>query len=105
MKKTVFVSFLVGLFMIFVDLENYALSSSNTGEAAIEAVHALSGPSVDGILDDEIWNRKPDIEEIFKSYSPTFGEPLPFKTRIWMANDKNNLYFAFYCLDSEPEKK
>jgi len=65
---------------------------------------ALTEPVIDGRLDDEVWKRNADINEIFKSYLPTFGESLPYKTKIWLAHDSFNLYFAFHCLDSEPER-
>jgi L-ascorbate metabolism protein UlaG (beta-lactamase superfamily) len=61
-------------------------------------------PLIDGRLDDAEWGREADVDEIFTSYTPTFGEPLPFRTRIWLAHDSSNLYFAFHCLDSEPER-
>ncbi|MCP5107843.1 MAG: hypothetical protein GY950_30930 [bacterium] len=60
-------------------------------------------PKIDGELDEEIWKTKP-LERDFGSYSPHVGETLPYKTLIWMSYDKENLYFAFLCLDPEPGK-
>jgi hypothetical protein len=62
-----------------------------------------SSPKIDGSLDDEIWQNSP-LSENFITYNPAYGEVLPQKTEVWMAYDKKNLYFAFKCYDSEPDK-
>ncbi len=62
-----------------------------------------SSPKIDGNLDDEIW-QNPPLRENFITYNPAYGEVLPQKTDVWMAYDKQNLYFAFKCYDSEPDK-
>ncbi len=82
--------------------ERWRLNFHN--EESLDASLTSTGPIIDGRLDDEAWGREADVDEIFMSYSPTFGEPLPFRTRIWLAHDSRNLYFAFHCLDSEPER-
>ena len=64
---------------------------------------ADSSPKIDGNLDDIIW-QSPPLKEEFITYNPAYGEVLPQKTEVWMAYDKRNLYFAFKCYDSEPEK-
>jgi hypothetical protein len=30
------------------------------------------------------------------------GDQLPERTRVWVSNDTKNIYFAFYCHDSQP---
>jgi hypothetical protein len=60
-------------------------------------------PKIDGILDDKAWQKAP-LEKDFISYSPVFGEKLPYKTLVWMVSDSKNLYFAFRCYDPEPQK-
>lgn len=60
-------------------------------------------PKIDGELDDETWQIK-WMEKDFTSYVPRVGETSPHKTRIWMAYDKDNLYFAFLCYDPDPGK-
>ncbi len=62
-----------------------------------------SPPNIDGNLDDGIW-QNPPMQEKFITYNPAYGEILPQKTEVWMAYDKQNLYFAFKCYDDEPEK-
>jgi hypothetical protein len=60
-------------------------------------------PGIDGILDEEPW-QVPPLKADFISYDPLYGEKLPYKTLVWMTYDNKNLYFAFRCYDSEPQK-
>ncbi len=61
-------------------------------------------PRIDGVLDDAAWQGKPIIDDILITYNPVDGDVLPQDTKIWMAYDSDNLYFAFYCYEKEPEK-
>lgn len=61
-------------------------------------------PRIDGVLDDEAWQRGPMVNNLFISYDPLNGEVLPQKTDIYLSYDPDNLYFAFYCHDTEPER-
>ncbi len=61
-------------------------------------------PVIDGNLDDEVWKTGPTIDDIFITYNPNFGEVLPQKTLVRIAYDPDNIYFAFYCHDTEPGK-
>jgi hypothetical protein len=72
-------------------------------QAAITPLFAASPPVIDGSLDEEIW-KNPPIKADFITFNPAYGEVLQQKTEIWMAYDNKNLYFAFKCYDSEPEK-
>ena len=76
--------------------------SGDTG--SLVPYHAESKPVIDGKLDDEIWQREPQVKKYFISYSPLNGEKLPFLTEVWAAYDETNLYFAFYAHDNEPNK-
>ncbi len=58
---------------------------------------------IDGVLNEKIWSLPP-ISQDFITFLPVFGEKLDQKTKIWMAYDNKNLYFAFKCLDSETNK-
>ncbi len=61
-------------------------------------------PVLDGILDDEAWKPGPILDDIFITYNPYYGDVLPQKTRVWLAYDPDNIYFAFYCHDTDPGK-
>jgi len=59
-------------------------------------------PRIDGKLDDEVWHNAPSLTG-FKTYVPDFGVEME-KTIAYYAYDRENLYFAFRCYDSEPKK-
>ncbi|MFB0518598.1 MAG: DUF5916 domain-containing protein [Acidobacteriota bacterium] len=60
-------------------------------------------PVIDGILDDPVWQKAPHITG-FKTYYPDFGKEMGEKTVAYYAYDRENLYFAFRCFDSQPDK-
>ena len=61
-------------------------------------------PTVDGVLDDEAWSGAPLSLERWISYNPMRGEPAREETRVWIVHDERAIYFAFRCLDTQPEK-
>jgi hypothetical protein len=63
----------------------------------------VKAPVIDGELNDDIWKENP-ISEEFTTYNPIFGEKFPQKTLVWTGYDSKNIYFAFKCFDTEPEK-
>ena len=64
----------------------------------------IDGPiKIDGVPDDEVW-REPPLEKDFITYYPGYGEKLSQKSSVWMAYDNKNLYFAFLCCGSQPQK-
>jgi hypothetical protein len=60
-------------------------------------------PVIDGILDDPVWATAP-FETGFKTWRPDFGKDMHEKTAVYYAYDRENLYFAYRCEDSEPSK-
>jgi hypothetical protein len=58
--------------------------------------------TIDGLLDEAIW-QKEALPRTFITYNPTRGDTLPHKTKVWLAYDDENIYFAFKCLDPEPQ--
>ncbi len=73
---------------------------------AIEPLKPLRAnipPTIDGILDDQIWQQAP-FETGFIIYHPDYGGPMSENTKVWYAYDRENLYFAYKCYDSEPDK-
>ena len=69
----------------------------------VKAFKVSTPPVIDGILDEPVWKSAPVFTD-FKSFIPDFGKVLPQKTTAWVAYDEENLYFAFDCQDSEPDK-
>jgi hypothetical protein len=70
----------------------------------LEPAYATVAPTIDGVLDDEIWQGPATVSDHFISYWPHQGEPLPYLTEVWAAHDEHNLYFAFRAHDPEPAK-
>ena len=62
-----------------------------------------TAPSIDGILDDATWNGSSQFDN-FKTIKPDYGQDPSQKTIAYMTYDAENLYFAFRCFDSEPNK-
>jgi len=60
-------------------------------------------PVIDGKLDESLWSEAPFVTG-YKTFIPDFGLEMVEKTFAYMAYDSENLYFAFRCLDSQPEK-
>lgn len=101
-------SFQIIKFIIFIFFISFNIFSNETESEQqikkIVPVRADTPPVIDGKLEENIWKRPASVDDIFISYNPTDGDPLPFKTQVWLAYDPDNLYFAFHCFDDEPEK-
>jgi len=67
--------------------------------------HRISTPpKLDGVLDDEAWSGEPLPVDRWMSYNPMRGEAAAELTSVWIAYDDEAIYFAFRCLDTQPEK-
>lgn len=60
-------------------------------------------PVIDGILDDPVWQKSPYVTG-FKTWHPDYGKEMAENTIVYYAYDRENIYFAFRCFDSEPDK-
>ncbi len=60
-------------------------------------------PVIDGKLDDPVWKECPSVAN-FKTFAPDFGHSGSQNTVGYMAYDDENIYFAFRCFDSEPDR-
>jgi len=60
-------------------------------------------PVIDGILNDPVWQKAPH-ETGFKTYYPDYGIEMVENTVVYYAYDMENLYFAYRCFDSQPDK-
>jgi hypothetical protein len=103
-RKNVFIMvFLTVLFTIPV-LSAAGGTTPGQNIVLLKPVLTKVPPVIDGVLDDDAWKTGPIVDDIFITYNPHYGDVLPQKTRVWMAHDPDNLYFAFYCHDTEPGK-
>jgi hypothetical protein len=64
----------------------------------------MTPPKLDGVLDDEAWSAGPQPLDVWMSYNPSRGQREQLQTQVWVAYDDKAIYFAFKCLDPEPDK-
>ncbi len=83
-------------FVLFLTLDVYGRTSD-----PLKPFRAEKAPIIDGKLDDTLWQQAPMVSG-FKTFIPDFGRVMPESTHAYMAYDSDNLYFAFYCFDSDP---
>jgi hypothetical protein len=72
-------------------------------DVILTPVKAEISPVIDGVIEKPAW-KDIFINEDLITFQPRYGETFPLKTDIFMTYDDENVYFAFYCHDSEPEK-
>jgi hypothetical protein len=80
----------------------FAQGRPGASRAEIRAEPAPLPPRIDGLLDDQAWQMPPVPTGEWQSYNPLYGDTVAQKTRVWIAYDRDNLYFAFQCDDPEP---
>ena len=72
-----------------------------TGRPAVTATRAAVPPTIDGQLDDAIWQRATRITE-FVQRRPVEGAPATEDTEVWVAFDSTHLYFGMHAHYSNP---
>ncbi|MCU0276490.1 MAG: carbohydrate binding family 9 domain-containing protein [Acidobacteria bacterium] len=100
MKK---VFFWIILVLLLVGAGNTAQAGVSQNVRLLDLVKAEKPPVLDGVLDDEAWKAATIVDDAWITYNPVNGNELPQRTRAFMTYDEHNLYFAFHCLDSQPE--
>ena len=66
-------------------------------------LRAGRAPVIDGVLDDPVWQQAVPLSG-FLTCVPDYGKPMLGDSKVYMAYDDENLYFAFRCYDPEPPK-
>jgi hypothetical protein len=70
----------------------------------ITAVRLASPPRIDGVLEDDAWKGPPLHLGEWLTYNPLNGDRLAQTTEVRVAYDDRAIYFAFHCVDPEPDK-
>src|SRR6267378_451046 len=70
----------------------------------LELKRVATPPTIDGRLDDEAWQGTTLPLTEWLTYNPLSGEKMAQQTEVRAAYDDRYLYFAFHCLDPEPDK-
>ncbi|UCG26903.1 MAG: carbohydrate binding family 9 domain-containing protein, partial [Bacteroidales bacterium] len=68
-----------------------------------EPVKTTIPPEIDGRLDEPVWQETIQLTG-FKTFTPDFGLPMQERTIAYVTYDEENLYFAFRCFDTEPDR-
>ena len=61
-------------------------------------------PRIDGVLNDDVWQREPLPLGDWIAYNPVRGGRMEQRTDVRIAYDDRFIYFAFQCFDNEPDK-
>ena len=69
---------------------------------SLQAVWIEQAPRIDGILDDEAWKKAP-VAGSFVERKPNLRATPPDATELRVVFDKDALYIALRCFDSDPE--
>jgi hypothetical protein len=82
---------------------NAAISARLVQRTAV--LHSLaagtSPPRIDGVLDDPLWQGLPPLEPFLPTAVSVRDQP-ECSTTAWVAYDRDMLYIAFRCAESEP---
>ncbi len=100
LKRIRFICLTVGL--IFLSINARAVKLTDNRKVIIPD-RTFETVKIDGELNEKVWH-EPAISEKFITFFPIFGEVLRQETKVWTAYDNKNLYFAFKCYDTEPNK-
>jgi len=76
--------------------------TSWAAQKTLQAVRTETAPKIDGYI-EEVWAQA-DSATCFIQQAPNEGEPATEKTVAYLLYDDQNIYVAFKCYDSQPEK-
>ena len=80
------------------------VSRDAAGRATIRAVRVQSPLRLDGVLEEALYRTVPSISD-FVQVEPDEGAPATEKTEVWIAFDRDHVYVAFRCWDSQPDRR
>lgn len=80
----------VGLIMISLN--------SAVGQGIVPAVRTDRAPVINGVLDDEVWQKVTPVTEFYQR-EPNPGAPVSEKTEVYLLYDDNHLFIGFRCYD------
>jgi hypothetical protein len=80
------------------------ISRGDSGQATVRAVRLEEGVTLDGALDERLYQTVPAISG-FIQVEPAAGEPASERTEAWVFFDETNVYVAARLWDSAPESR
>ena len=104
MKKTLYLHLIILVTLLVSQPLLWAVRLSQDGQlVTADKVSDSEKIVIDANLEEAVW-KQPPIKNPFITMFPTYGKQLTEKTEVWAAYDKNNLYFAFRCYDTQPNR-
>lgn len=101
MTRKAFIGFMFLMAWIPKTYAELPMVAERQGVPVITAVKVNPAPVIDGVLDDAVWKEVPSVSDFW--CIDLNKEPADL-TVMQLAYDEQNLYFAFYCKDSQPDK-
>jgi hypothetical protein len=104
-KHVTFLKVFIYLFSVLFLAILTSFSSPLLGKEEVRIdIHKVSdSPEIDGYIEKSFWGSLTPLKD-FVQFDPYNGRPCSEETIVYIAYDEDNLYFAFNCLDSQPEK-
>jgi hypothetical protein len=102
--KWVFISLMLSFF--FFLLNHSDLMAQSTDEDTIKSITAVKvngGVKIDGVLDEEFWQKAPRSGN-FTQFQPDEGKPASESTFVRVVYDDEALYVGVEMYDSQPDK-
>ena len=72
-------------------------------EIEIARIASNEAPVIDGDISDPVWSKATRLDKFYQTIPIQGAEPSEI-TVVYMAYDENNLYFAFDCRVSQPDR-
>ena len=89
--------------LVFILLYFFSFLFVYSQEKKIKIPFLSSPPKIDGILENDLWEKEAlEIKDFFQYQPKEKGEPSE-KTIAYAGHDEKNLYIAIRCFDSNPE--
>ena len=79
-----------------------AQEPSGHGGRAYTPTRASTRPTIDGVLDEQVWKDAPRDSRFVSKRSKPYGQPSTQPTTVQVAYDAQYLYVAFRCAYSAP---
>jgi len=99
MRKYILLLLVILNLLLFTS--SFALGESQ--DKTINVTRIEKSPDIDGYLDDKCWQGIKPVTGFYQ-YDPHNGDKPSEKTFVWIAYDKDNVYFGFKMKDSKPDK-
>ncbi len=89
--------------ILLIILMSVSISGNRiAAQPAVKAAHIITPPRIDGILDDEAWQKASPVTG-FTQREPDTGEAASQPTEVYICYSDKMLYFGFRCFD-DPER-